>query len=229
MYMYIHILDVIAIGIFFSAWFGYSYFARTHTSRNLVNALHRYRIRWMKAMIRRVDRLVDLRILGNLVSTTTFLASTSILIIGGLMALLGYGEKAISILNTLPFRVETTMFMWLVKTSLLLVIFIHSFFKFTWVIRQFNYATVLMVAAPLYKADPKDIHNTKESARYVHRIANMISNSSAHFNMGVRTYYFGLVALSWYVGPLLLIFLSILVILVLYRREFRSKTLMLLE
>ena len=41
----------------------------------------------------------------------------------------------------------------------------------------------------------------------------------------MRTYYFGLAALSWFVHPYLLVALTVAVVLVVYRREFRSRTL----
>src|SRR3954449_1737799 len=41
----------------------------------------------------------------------------------------------------------------------------------------------------------------------------------------MRTYYFGLAALSWFVHPYLLMALTVAVVLVVYRREFRSRTL----
>ncbi len=227
----IKLLDLAAFCWFLTVWTVYSYIVDFSdcNRQTLVNVMHKYRLRWIKSCIKREDRLVDIRIVANLVQTSTFLASTSILIIGGLGAMLGYGEKAIAMLSHMPFAIETSLHMWVIKTLLLLVIFIHSFFKLTWVIRQFNFSTVLIVAAPRYIKGESDLKNTKESARYVIRISTIISNAGRHFNMGLRSYYFGLVALSWYISPVLFIILSVLVILVLYRREFVSRTLDLLK
>ena len=229
----INIIDIIAPIWFMTLWLGYSQFADSTKQKNLVNAMQKYRIYWIKNSIRRSERLVDTRIIESLLQSTTFLASTSILIIGGLVAILGYGEKALPIIQSIPFADNTDTKMWITKTTLMLTIFIYSFFKFTWVIRQFNYALVLLLSAPQYNPDEKNlknkIRNTHRCAEYVHKISTMTSNAGKHFNMGVRSYYFGLVALSWYINSVLFIVMSILVVLVIYRREFISKTLTLLE
>src|SRR5690606_16830950 len=109
------------------------------------------------------------------------------------------------------------------------MIFIYSFFKFTWVIRQYNYAAVLMLAAPVYRKEDEDLEKLKKESKYVEKIATMTSNAANHFNMGVRSYYFGLAALSWYLSPILFMALTVFVLLVIYRREFLSKTLTLLS
>lgn len=226
----IEIIDIAALLWFGFLWISYSVFAENKEENNLVKIMHKYRLRWMKQMVRREDRLIDVRIISALMRTTIFFASTSILIIGGLVAVLGYGDKAIHIIADLPFGISANMHMWIIKTMLLLVIFVYSFFKFTWVIRQFNYSSVLVVATPYVdENDEKALEVVKTQARYAVRIATMLTNAGRHFNMGVRSYYFGLVALSWYISPVIFMLLSILVIAVLYRREFMSKTLILLE
>jgi uncharacterized membrane protein len=223
-----NIIDIFAMIWFLILWTGYSLFADLHKSKNLVSAMHKYRIRWMKAMVRREDRLVDIRILANLIQSSTFFASTSILIIGGMFALLGYGERALKIMSVIPFATQMELHMWIVKTMFLIVIFIFAFFKFTWVIRQYNYAIVLIISTKRYYDNSTSKEDVKSAAKSIVQIAKIISNSSMHFNKGMRSYYFALVALSWYISPILLIILSVLVVLVLYRREFLSKTLKML-
>ena len=228
---FIPIIDLVALLFFVAMWFGYSLFAdydRGNTE-SLVKAMHRFRLQWAKSMIKREDRFVDLRLIGNLLKTTIFLASTSIFLIVGLVAVMGFANEAVKLSQVFMFMPETTPQMWIGKTMLLLVIFIYSFFKSTWVARQLNYASVLVLAAPKYYPEAKNLDEVKRESRYVHRITTMLSNASRHFNMAIRAYYFGLVALSWYINPLLLMFMSVLVVLVLYRREFMSRTLIMLS
>jgi uncharacterized membrane protein len=45
------------------------------------------------------------------------------------------------------------------------------------------------------------------------------------FNNGLRAYYFGVAALSWFVHPILMIVVTLAVVYVLHTREFRSRTL----
>jgi len=144
----IYLLDIIALLWFCVIWSGYSLFADRHKDANLVTAMHKHRINWVNSLMRREDRLVDIRIVASLIQSATFFASTSILIIGGLFALLGYGNRAIEMIDSLPFAEHMNLTTWFFKTLSMLLIFIFAFFKFTWVIRQFNFTIVLMVSAP---------------------------------------------------------------------------------
>lgn len=222
----INIADVIAMAVLLLSWQGYALLVdvcAARNTKNLVNIVHPYRHQWIHNMITREDRLLDIRIIANLLKTTSFFASTSIFIVGGLFGILGYGQKMTSLLSQLPFFVETDLNMWTVKTLILITIFIFSFFKYTWVIRQFNYATILVAAAPLV---PKV---TAKEEPWVEQISTILSNAARHFNASMRSYYFGLATLSWYLSPIFLIISCIAVVWIIYRREFRSKTLSILK
>jgi len=221
-------LDLIALIWFIFLWVSYSVFSANKKDNNLVKVMHKYRILWIRHMIRRSDRTVDINIIKNLLRTATFFASTSILILAGLVAGLNFAEKGVNLMASL--NIQTTIQMWILKVSLLITVFIFAFFKFTWVIRQFNYVSVLIVASPVYKAEDGKInkHKIYTILKYIKTISTMISNAGHHFNIGMRSYYFGLVVLSWFISPVLFILMSILVVCVLYRREFMSKTLILL-
>ena len=52
------------------------------------------------------------------------------------------------------------------------------------------------------------------------------SRAAEHFNKALRSFYFGLAALSWFLQPWLFIALTGIVVLVVYRREFHSHTLL---
>ena len=60
-------------------------------------------------------------------------------------------------------------------------------------------------------------------------IAGLIALASAHFDRGLRAYYFATALLAWFIHPMALVVASIWVVLVLYRREFHSRTLALLQ
>ena len=95
-----------------------------------------------------------------------------------------------------------------------------AFFKFSWAIRQLNFCSVLVGAAPKM---PKE--NTGQYAPQINRIARITSYASVNFNNGLRAYYFALAALTWFLHPWLMIAATGWVVWILYQREFRSKTL----
>jgi uncharacterized membrane protein len=66
---------------------------------------------------------------------------------------------------------------------------------------------------------------SEETQRIADRIARIATSTGRHFNGGLRAYYFGLAALSWFVHPWLFVSLTTWVVWVIYRREFRSRLL----
>jgi uncharacterized membrane protein len=140
------------------------------------------------------------------------------LILGGLVAMLGAPERIIGVVADLPFAHRDSDFIWLIKITLLIVVFVYAFFKFTWSIRQFNFCAILIGAAPY--TDKPDEHDD-----FVSTITSVASYSAENFNEGLRAFYFALAALAWFVHPWLFVAASALVVLILYRREFHSETL----
>jgi uncharacterized membrane protein len=217
-----HPLDVVAFAAFLGAWVGYTLYADYwRADRGLMGATARHRIRWMEEMIGRENRIYDSTIVQTIARSPIFFAQTSVFILAGLIALLGAGEQARGVLAEVPMTAATSSAGWHAKIALEIVIFVFAFFKFTWSMRQFNYLSILMGAAPA--------HGTPALARdgraIVARAARVSDIATLHFNSGIRAYYFGLAALAWFVRPELLIASSCLVVAVLWRREFRSRTL----
>jgi uncharacterized membrane protein len=110
-----------------------------------------------------------------------------------------------------------------IKLMLVLASFVFSYFKFTWSLRQFNLLSILVGAAP--PAGPP----TPESETYAQRLARANSLAGDDFNRGIRAYYFGLAASGWLLHPAVLGALALGVLVVLYRRDFRSAALAVLR
>lgn len=215
------LLDIAAFIWCLVCWIGYTQFAdHSHwRSESAMAAMDAYRTRWMKRMIERAPRIEDIQIIGNLMRSVSFFASTAIFVLAGLVAVLGAADRAHEVISGLPFTVRTTPGMWQLKVLFLIVIFVYAFFKFTWSLRQFNYLSIMVGGAPAPGDDNPD------DADYADRAARVSVTAATHFNRGIRAYYFGLATLSWFVHPWLFISLSAWVVLVLYRREFRSRIL----
>lgn len=216
----LRIADLIAPVWFVLCWAGYTWYADRERRRpSLMQTMHRYRRLWMKSMLGRDNRMVDVQIIGNLMRSASFFASTAMFIIGGLVAVLGARVQAMDVLHELPFVAESPPLLWDLKILLLVVLFVYAFFKFTWSYRQYNYGLILLGSIP----GPSQL--TDESRRIAERAATIATSTARHFNRGMRAYYFGLAALSWFLHPWLFVALTAWVVLVLYRREFRSRLL----
>lgn len=209
------ILDWLALAVFVLCWVVYALIVDRIPSiraRSVIAAMDEHRRRWMQAALARENRISDIAAIGNLMSSTTFLATTSILVLGGLVAMLSAPDPARHIVAVLPWSAVPDEMMWEVKIGLLLVIFVNTFFELTWALRQFNYVSTLVVGMP---CDPAAVQYAEVAARIANRGAR-------HFNTGLRSYYFGLAALAWILHPLALVAASLLVLRELHRREFRS-------
>ena len=215
-------LDVTGVVVFVAGWFGYAAFAERHgaTVPSLHNRMDYYRREWMVRMIERDNRMMDVNILRILARNSQFFASTTMLVLGALIALTGYIQQALDVVSGLPFTVKGSARLIEIKIAVLVVIFTYAFFKFTWSIRQFGQAVTLVGAAP---KQPKD--NPEQHAPVIDRITRIASYAGTNFNNGLRAYYFGLAALAWFLHPALMIVATGWVISVLYAREFKSKTL----
>ena len=209
------LLDLLALAVFAACWLGYANVVDRVPSireRSVIAAMDTHRLRWMQAMLARENRIADVAAIGNLMNSTAFLATTSIFILGGLVALLGAPDLGRRVVATLPYAAVPDEALWEVKIGLLLVIFVNAFFELTWALRQFNYTSILVGGAPV---SASDLAPAEMAARVLNRAAR-------HFTTGLRSYYFGLAALAWVVHPIALVLASLFVLRELHRREFRS-------
>ena len=214
-------LDLAAPAFFLLAWSGYVLVADGPIGmrRSLMGRMHELRRLWMQRMLARENRIGDMQVVIILAQSNAFFASTALLIIGAGLAILGAHEQAINILQQMPWVANTPLFLWELKVMLIEIVFVYAFFKLTWSLRQFNYVAILIGAAP-----PHTEAEQAHTQRYAETAAGVASRAAEHFNKALRTYYFGLAALSWFIQPVLFMALTALVVIVVYRREFRSRT-----
>lgn len=218
-------MDVVALAFFLLCWKGYTFYAERDRKAggNLLNITNEYRMNWMVEMMKRDNRNMDSIMIGNLARSITFFANTTIFILLGLVTMLGYQDKASTIIEHIPFAQTSTGLMWEVKIFLLIIIFVYAFFKYTWSLRQYNYAGIFIVAAPANNDHPETHQEIANKG------ASLVANAAKHFNLGLRAYYFGLAVLAWFIGPYAFIAATAWVIWVTYRREYKSKTLLFLR
>ena len=95
--------DWLALLAFFGLWVGYAWFARGRGLREqtLLATTNALRQQWMVQATARDPRMLDGLITQNLSSTPSFFCSTTIIIIGGLFALLGTTDKAAELVLSL--------------------------------------------------------------------------------------------------------------------------------
>ena len=224
--------DWAALLWFFSAWVGYARFAatRAETHLSLIGTMNRVRRQWMLQATHREVRMLDGSVLQNLSTSPSFFASTTILIIGGLLAVLGTTDKATELAREIPFVARTTSLIFDLKLVLMLSIFTYAFFRFTWSMRQYTFGAQLVASVP----EARQIEALGEAGAQVReafadRAARMVGLAAETFNDGLRAYYMSFAAIGWFFSPVIFVFATASVIVILYLREFHSDALTVLR
>lgn len=187
--------------------------------RSIVGAVQRQRERWMLNMAVRDTRIVDAHLLGTLGQGNAFFASTSALIIGGMAAMLGSGEKIQALLERLPYVAKSSAVLFEVKLLLLIAIFVYAFFKFAWAYRLSHYAVIMIGATPLLDADSREACD-----RHARHTARLVGIAADHANGGLRGYYYAVAGMAWFFHPMAFMLATTWVVLILLRRDFFSRS-----
>ena len=214
-----HWVDILAVGFFVIEWVVYG-LTLEHTAygrNSLSSRMHVYRELWVRRLLDREARMVDMQVLISLQTGTAFFASTSLLAIGGGLALLRATNDALAVLSKLPIDISPSPALWEIKCVGLILIFVYAFFKFAWSYRLFNYVAILVGAMP-----PASQRDTPEAEAHVMRTARLFESAGQHFNRGQRAFFFALGYLGWFVSPWVLFFTTALVVVVTWRRQFAS-------
>ncbi|RVT45769.1 DUF599 family protein [Rheinheimera sediminis] len=219
-------LDLIAVAWFLSLWSGYTLVAKrkARTVSCLSFELRRKRNDWMKQMLNRDNKMADVALISTLERNVSFFASSTLLMLAGLLTALASSNSISEVLTYLtPWAAQNKETVQ-VKILFLAVIYVFAFFQFTWSLRQYGFGGVLIGAAP----DGREM-TSEEQALYANRTAKVIDQAGHSFNYGLRSIYFSLATLSWFLDPRLFMATSVLVLLIMKHREFHSKVLKALQ
>ena len=212
--------DAIALALFVGAWFGYNYFCdrEMQSARGLRLLMFENRLEWARQMVVRDQRLLDTALIGHMMNSVSFYANTTIYIVAALIATAGAIDSLVQFAAELPFAGRQSKLLVEAKIFLLIAVFVFAYFKFTWAHRQYTLLLVLIGATPDRSRPPDEIEG------YAQRCARLNTLAADEFNRGIRSYYFGFAALGWFLHVLVFMALTMLILAVLWRRDFRSKT-----
>ena len=216
--------DWMAIAWFFGGWMGYAWFARHYGVKrpSLLRTTNRYRHHWLMQATSRDPRVIDGIITQNLSSTPAFFSSTTIIIIGGLFALLGTTDKAAELVREIPFAVRTSVLIFDLKVLLMVAVFVYAFFRFSWSMRQYTFVALLIGSMP----SPQEFEVGKfDREAFATRASRMVSLAAETFNDGLRGYYFSFAIMAWFFSTFAFALATAVVVLILYNREFNSDVL----
>ncbi len=210
--------DYAAVAVLLGAWLwiGWRIDNASPQRRSVTMMMDDFRRDWMREMVTRQPRMFDAQVVAAMRQGSTFFASTTMIAIGGGLALLGNTERLAGVANDLAIGSAPAM-VWEIKILIVILFLANAFLKFVWAHRLFGYCAILMAAVP---NDPEDPLAYPRAAQ----AAEICVTAARSFNRALRATYFALASLAWILGPVALIIGSAVTFGILYRREFASRS-----
>lgn len=220
------LIEILALAYFLLLWGGYARYARYRARKgdlaSLSRALRDQREAWARRLLQRDMRMTDAALLGSQERVVGFFASTTLLLMAGVLTALTTSGQIAEITSHIPFAERQSSGQIEAKLALLLVILIYAFFKVTWSLRQYGFAAVVMGAAP----DAGEQLSPQQCEAFACNLAKLMDSAGHDNNSGLRAYYFCLSVVCWLSGTIPFLIATTLTVSVLYFREFRSATVM---
>jgi uncharacterized membrane protein len=192
---------------------GYHVFLRVKTRKNpaytvqAVNVIAR--TAWVENIMTRSESVLAVQTLRNSTMAATFLASTAILLIMGVMTLSGQADKLSSTWHSLTFWGVEHAGLWLAKLILLVFDLFVAFFSFSMAVRVFNHVGY-MINVPL------SLGHRQVSPAHV---AAHLNRAGRFYSIGMRAYYVMVPLVFWLFGPEFLLMSTVILIAGLYRLD----------
>lgn len=189
-------IDLGALVVFLIAWLTYErVLEHVGTTAGAVNFhLAQIRAAWMMRFMAREVRIMDTNLLGHMLNSASFFASTNLLLIAAAAGLLVGGQGSLENLESLALTAHSPGWLVQVKVALIVAMLAKGLLDFIWAIRQLNYALAIVGAAP--EATEPARHRT-----FAEAAVQVLNPAMTAFNRGVRAYYFALAAAAWIISP----------------------------
>lgn len=173
------------------------------------------RTAWVETIMKEGKDILAVQTLRNSTMAATFLASTAVLLIIGVLTLSGQGDKLENTWHTLNVMGAKHSELWMGKLLVLLLDLFVAFFSFSMAIRVFNHVGY-MINVPL--ALNHKMICPAHVAIHLNRAGNF-------YSIGMRAYYFTVPLVFWLFGPHFMLLSTLGLIVVLYRLDRAPKIL----
>lgn len=173
------------------------------------------RTAWVERIMQNEDGILAVQTLRNSTMAATFLASTAVLLIIGVLTLSEQGDKLGSAWHSLNVVGATNAQLWLLKLLMLMLDLFVAFFAFSMSIRVFNHVGYMINV-------PKAAGHKSISPRHV---AAHLNRAGSFYSVGMRAYYFLVPLVFWLFGPHFMLIATVGLIFVLFRIDRAPKLL----
>lgn len=190
-------LNAVALAFFLVCWLFYQPLlaAMGQGGGAVINAdLTVLRVAWMRNMARRENRMMDGQLLGQTLSSSSFFASSNLLLIAACSGAL-FGGQAFQHVASLGVVKTSSRLLFEGQLALVVMTLARGLLDFIWAIRQLNYALAAVGATPPH------VDNATSRA-FGELVGRLLNPALSSFSSGVRGYYFALAAAAWLFGPI---------------------------
>ncbi len=175
------------------------------------------RRRWVENAVHR-ETAIDAILSASLMSSVSFFASTTVLLILALFAV--FGQIDVLHAALVGIRPDLSSFDITVQLLVLLATFVAAFLAFTMSLRQFNHFCIMLGAAD---------HSDEGDPNEIIAIAALNTLAARNFNAGIRAYYFSVAMLIWFISPIASIGATVFIVIFLVYRDYFSSSRILIE
>ena len=167
------------------------------------------RAAWVGSVMRERRDILAVQTLRNSTMSASFMASTAVLLIIGVLTLSAQGDKLSGTWHVLNFLGQFSAELWLFKLLMMLFDLLFAFFSFAMSVRIFHHIGYL-INVPLDKA---------MEVMQIRHVEAQLNRAGIYYRIGMRAYYFTVPLLFWLFGPLWLLGAALAVVFFMYHLD----------
>lgn len=192
--------DFIALAVTVALIAGYHVYlrrlARSNPSAVLSSVATLARTAWVDMiMAGSGNDILAIQTLRNSTMAATFLASTAVLLMVGVLSLSGQATTLKDAWHVLNIAGTPSPEIWLVKLLTILLVLFYAFWNFTNAIRVFNHLGYMLPLNP----------GSGDAGFSPSQVAIELNRGGRFFSLGVRSYYYVIPLVCWLFGPLYMV------------------------
>ena len=203
-----HATDAIALALVIALIAGYYVYLKRLARRNASAVLSSLaaveRTAWVETMMAdRGNGILAIQTLRNSTMAATFLASTSILLMVGVLTLSGQGPALKNTWHYLNIAGNLGPELWMIKLLTLLLLLFFAFFCFSNAIRIFNHVGYMINVLD----GPGRLHLAPR------QIASELNRGGRYYSLGTRSFYLLIPFVFWLFGPIYMVISTLVLVL----------------
>jgi len=209
----LHVYDLLGLVLSMgSVWLYQLYLGRRirrDPSFSALYGMNAARAAWVEGVMRDGRDILAIQTLRNSTMASSFMASTAILLIIGVLTLSSQGDKLSGTWLALNALGHASAEMWLFKLLFLLFDLLFAFFAFCLSIRHYHHIGYQINV-------PRNLQ--LECTTPLH-VAAELNRAAIYYRLGMRAFYFTVPLLLWLFGPLWIVGATALVLYFLYHLD----------